>query len=95
MKDCLHRGEAPYASHALYTQAGVLDDTLPEERKLGMEAGFAWRDVVEASIVYNDLGISKGMQTGIDDAIAKGRPVEYRTLGPKWNKSKTLGPDWK
>lgn len=23
MRDCLRRGEAPYASHALYTQPGV------------------------------------------------------------------------
>jgi hypothetical protein len=35
MADCLARGEAPFASHALYTQIGVLDDTKPEERKLG------------------------------------------------------------
>lgn len=80
MRDCLLRGEAPYASHLLYTQDGVLDDTVPEQRKLGMEAGFAYRDAVEASIVYTDLGISKGMQQGIDDANAKGRPVEYRSL---------------
>ena len=26
MRDCLLRGEAPYASHLLYTQPGVLDD---------------------------------------------------------------------
>jgi hypothetical protein len=32
MADCLRRDEAPIASHALYTQPGVLDDTKPEER---------------------------------------------------------------
>jgi len=32
MVDCLKRGEAPYASHGLYTQEGVLDDTVSEER---------------------------------------------------------------
>jgi hypothetical protein len=42
MADCLRRGEAPIASHLLYTQPGILDDTKPEERKLGMEAGFTW-----------------------------------------------------
>ncbi len=26
MRDCLKRGEAPFASHGLYTQPGVLDD---------------------------------------------------------------------
>ena len=42
MKDCLHRGEAPYASHLLYTQEGVLDDDVPGERKLGISAGLSW-----------------------------------------------------
>ena len=32
IRDCLLRGEAPFASHLLYTQAGVLDDTIKEER---------------------------------------------------------------
>lgn len=32
MRDCLKRGEAPFASHLLYTQPGVLDDLVPNER---------------------------------------------------------------
>lgn len=36
MLDCLRHGEAPFASHLLYTQ--VLDDTIPEDRELGMSA---------------------------------------------------------
>lgn len=80
MHDCLLRGEAPYASHALYTQEGVLDDDIPEERELGIRAGFAWRQVAEATVVYTDLGISRGMQYGIEDAEERGCPVEYRTL---------------
>lgn len=39
--DSLRRSEAPIASHLLYTQ--VLDDKIPEERALGIEAGLAWR----------------------------------------------------
>ncbi|MFH1358598.1 MAG: hypothetical protein ABIH37_01790, partial [archaeon] len=35
MKDCFKRGEYPFASHLLYTQDEILDDTNPEERKLG------------------------------------------------------------
>lgn len=27
LADCLRRGEAPFASHAIYTQPGVLDDS--------------------------------------------------------------------
>jgi|SRR6187402_9235 len=80
MADCLRRGEAPFASHALYTQPGVLDDNRPIERELGIVAGFAWRDVADRTVVYTDLGISKGMQYGVDDADRKRRPVEYRTL---------------
>lgn len=41
LRDCILRGEAPFASHLLYTQDGVLRDEVPEERTLGMEAGFA------------------------------------------------------
>ena len=80
MKDCLGRGEAPYASHLLYTQEGVLDDSIPEEREHGIQAGFAWRQVAAKTVVYEDLGISRGMQYGIDDAKKRGIPVEYRRI---------------
>lgn len=80
LRDCIFRGEAPFASHLLYTQPNVLDDTLPEERRLGIEAGFEWRSFAEATVVYVDFGISKGMQFGIEHAKRQGRPIEYRNL---------------
>jgi len=40
MRDCIMRGESPYASHGLLTQPGVLDDAVPKERALGIAAGF-------------------------------------------------------
>ena len=80
MADCIRRGEAPYASHALYTQPGVLDDDKPEERATGILAGFAWAEVAAARVVYGDLGTSRGMQAGIDHANRIGQPVEYRCL---------------
>jgi hypothetical protein len=80
LKDCLDRDEAPYASHLLYTQPGVLDDTLPQERKKGIEAGFAYRDVTQATVVYIDKGLSGGMREGIEHALSIGHPIEYRTL---------------
>ena len=52
IRDCLKRGEAPIASHLLYTQPGILDDDDGEERQLGIEAGLAWigvADIVAAS----------------------------------------------
>lgn len=83
MLDSLSRGEAPFASHALYPL--VLDDKDPAQRKLGMEAGFAWGEVADLSAVYSDLGVSPGMLEGIRRAELAGRPIEYRWIpaGPK------------
>lgn len=80
MADCLRRGEAPYASHLLYTQPGVLDDGKPDERTLGIEAGLEWGRVADATVVYMDLGVSNGMAMGIARAGREGRPVEMRNL---------------
>lgn len=80
VRDSLLREEAPIASHLLYTQAGILDDGIPIERQLGIDAGLSWRAVAQASVVYTDRGISKGMQFGIDAAKAAGLPVEYRKI---------------
>ena len=80
MADSLKRGEAPLASHLLYTQRGILNDRLPEERRLGMEAGFIWGQLADATIVYVDLGVTPGMVKGIKRAEDEGRPVEYRRL---------------
>lgn len=84
MSDCLHRGETPYASHGLYTQPGVLRDDVPEERELGIRAGFAWRAVAEKTVVYTDLGVSRGMEYGIAHATELGHPIEYRQLRGEW-----------
>ena len=80
MHECIRRGEAPFASHLLYTQEGILDDNVPAQRKLGIEAGLAWGEKADATIVYIDYGISLGMKLGIEEAERIGRKVEYRTL---------------
>lgn len=80
MADCLKRGEAPIASHLLYTQEGILDDTIPEERKLGIQAGFEWNKHAEKTVVYIDLGVSDGMKAGVEEAKLKGRTVEFRDI---------------
>ena len=82
MRDSLLRGEAPIASHLLYTQPGILDDNIPEERTLGIDAGLLWGNEAELSVVYTDLGVSRGMEYGIKRANKVGRPVEFRQL---WN----------
>jgi hypothetical protein len=81
VRDSLKRGEAPIASHLLYTQPGILNDDMPEERQNGIDAGLAWRFVADASVVYTDMGISRGMQYGIDAAKSAGVPIEYRSIG--------------
>ncbi len=83
MRDCFKRGEAPFASHALYTQEGVLDDDIPDERQHGIRAGLLWGQAAEKTVVYTDLGFSRGMEYGIANAIEADRPIEYRTL-PGW-----------
>ena len=80
LRDCLMRGEAPFASHGLYTLPGVLDDGNAVERKLGILAGFAWRPVAELTAVYDDYGITECMMLGVDHAEATGQRVEFRQL---------------
>lgn len=84
LRDSLLRGEAPFASHGLYTQPGVLDDDKADERRLGMEAGWAWMRAAEQVAVYTDLGVSGGMQAGIDLARSLSKPMAYRQLGGEW-----------
>ena len=80
MRDSLLKGEAPFSSHLLYAQPGILDDLDAAERKLGIEAGLLWGCAAEATVCYVDNGVSPGMREGIARAEAEGRPVEYRTL---------------
>jgi hypothetical protein len=76
--DSLKRGESPYASHLFFTQ--FLDDKIPDERELGLQAGFAWHELSHHSAVYVDNGVSKGMLLGMQSAILKGKAVYLRSL---------------
>lgn len=80
MRDSLLRGEAPFVSHLLYTQPGVLNDDISEERTIGIFAGLVWGDAADKTVVYTDLGISPGMKKGIEDAKENNRPIEYRSI---------------
>jgi len=80
LRDSFTRGEAPFASHLLYTQPGVLDDKDPNERAQGIGAGFVWGEVADLVAVYIDHGISKGMRDGIDVALERGTTITYRSL---------------
>lgn len=76
--DCIERGEAPLASHLLYTQ--VLDDSIPSHRMLGIAAGLTWNLHADCIAVYVDRGISAGMRAGVEFALAHGIPVQLRSL---------------
>lgn len=76
--DCLRRGEAPIASHVLYTQA--LDDAKPDERALGIAAGFALRWLTARTVVYTDLGLAPGVRDGIEHAESIKHAIELRSL---------------
>lgn len=87
VRDSLLRGEIPFASHLFFTQPGILDDRIQNERDLGINAG---KELIESlpevvTVVYHDLGTSKGMELGIKRALKMGRSVEYRLLGEWWD----------
>ena len=79
IRDCLHRGESPFASHGLYTTA--LDDRDPVQRALGIDAGAAWRAACDRTIVYGNFGISSGMAAGIAASMRLGHVIVHRMLG--------------
>jgi hypothetical protein len=95
LRDCLVRGEAPFASHLLYTQPGVLRDHVPAERAHGIEAGFAWAEgstwsaggpqPIADRVIYSDRGVSSGMRAGIDHAERIGQRVVWRPPLAGWS----------
>jgi len=89
LRDSLSRGEAPIASHLLYTQPGVLDDLVPEERTLGIAAGLAWRDKADAAVFYVDRGWSRGMLEARALYEREGKPWDERRLTPNADASST------
>jgi hypothetical protein len=86
INDVLSRGEVPYASHGFFP--GALDDTIPGQRKKGIEAGFAMAELLLPTgayrAIYDDRGISVGMTLGIAHADRIGMLYIPRTLGEQW-----------
>jgi hypothetical protein len=82
IRDCIARGESPYASHKMLTTA--LDDNDPEQRAIGIRAGLAWRERADQRVFYTDLGMSAGMQAARTTYLMYGLSFEGRTLGGEW-----------
>lgn len=71
MRAVLLGGGVPFASHLLYTQPGVLRDEVPEDRALGMRAGWSvYRTPKAICAVCLDRGVSSGMISGVRYAMA-------------------------
>jgi len=80
MRDSLDHGEAPIASHLIYTQPGILDDTIDKERDQGIQAGYEWMHASDLVAFYVDRGWSKGMLRALKMARILKKPVEVRSL---------------
>ena len=83
LKDSLNRNEAPLASHLLYTQDGVLDDSIESKRMNGINAGLAWLGVADLHVFYIDYGMSKGMEYARSFSMGSGVQLEFRKIGKK------------
>lgn len=87
IQDCLARGEVPYGSHGFFP--GALDDTVPEQRKAGIEAGFKTAEFFHAlggyRIFCRDRGTSTGMVFGEQHASSIGMLSIDRSFGPEWS----------
>lgn len=89
IRDSVLKGEAPIASHLLFTQPGILKDWVVEERIKGMQAGWNWFSSADAVIAYVDFGTSNGMADGIALATRMRVPIEMRRI-PDWEDSLSI-----
>ena len=79
LKDSSERGEAPFASHAIYPR--ILNDSIATERDLGIKMGYAWMEVAEGVIFYTDYGWSEGMRKARNRAKKLQKFIAYRRIG--------------
>ena len=79
LRDAWERGEHPLASHAYFPL--FLDENKPEERKAGIEAGYAMWPLAMEVIFYIDYGMSKGMDAALDRAVHFHKSVLTRNIG--------------
>jgi hypothetical protein len=77
----LKEGMAPFASHLIYDQPGILDDLVPEERTLGIRAGIAWAESADKRIFFTDYGWSNGMRAAKSFFDENSISYEERTIG--------------
>ena len=73
------QGNVPFAPHLFFPQ--ILDESKPEQRKIGMQLGIEMMESCDEFHVYvrpyKELIITPGMQREIDAWQIKGRQVEH------------------
>jgi len=66
MRNAILRGEAPIASHVLYTGHGILEDCNVMERMVGLNLGYQWGLEADLVAFYTDNGMSRGMDEALE-----------------------------
>lgn len=80
----LAEGNIPFSSHIYYTQPGILDDQVNEDREKGMRAGFSIGEKFDYSIFFTDYGLSSGMKAGAESARLNGNHSREDKLSENW-----------
>lgn len=89
---CVRNGYSPYASHKMLTDS--LDDSDPEARALGIEAGFIYYGFHLPVFFYLDLGWSIGMLEAAEQlADRDGNDAVNRCYLPGYGTGFTSGYD--
>lgn len=78
LRDCVNRGEVPFASHGFFVH--FLNEDLPDEREMGIKMGYDFWEKADKVVFYMDLAMSKGMQSALIKAFAENKPIERRQL---------------
>ena len=78
LRDSLDRKESPLCFHLLYTQ--VLNEENDLERDFGIQTSFEWHKFSDKLVVYEDYGITYGMEMAINLAKVHKIPVEFRKI---------------
>ena len=85
---------SPYASHLFFTQ--FLDDSIPEQRRLGIEAGMTWGRFNSDRLFFVDRGFTEGMVYGFRESKKQGQRSKVIKLGGDWDLGWIAGkPLWR
>lgn len=78
-KYVINQDMIPVASHLLYPQ--MLDDSIPEERELGLMFGLSLLAICDEVWCFGDVSSSAGVQQEIVEAKKLGKKVRYLKEG--------------